>query len=67
MHCRTYSFVNDTTLPSDDPLRFKKNPLKQYIAKLLLLIIRLEIKNYNMILIEIIKITYYFQGKGLMK
>ena len=29
-----YSFlVNDTTLPSDDPLRFIKNLLKQYIIK----------------------------------
>ena len=23
--------VNDTTLPSDDPLRFRKNPLRKYI------------------------------------
>ena len=31
---RPYSFlVNDTTLPSDDPLRFKKNLLKYYITK----------------------------------
>ena len=31
---RPYSFlVNDTTLPSDDPLRFKKNLLKYYIIK----------------------------------
>ena len=29
-----YSFlVNNTTLPSDDPLRFRKNLLKQYIIK----------------------------------
>ena len=29
-----YSFlVNDTTLPSDDPLSFRKNLLKQYIIK----------------------------------
>ena len=29
-----YSFlVNDTTLPSDDPLRFRKSLLKQYIIK----------------------------------
>ena len=29
-----YSFlVNDTTLSSDDPLRFRKNLLKQYIIK----------------------------------
>ena len=29
-----YSFlVNDTTFPSDDPLRFRKNLLKQYIIK----------------------------------
>ena len=29
-----YSFlVNDTTLPSDDPLRFRNNLLKQYIIK----------------------------------
>ena len=25
--------VNDTTLPSDDPLRFRKNLLKQYLIK----------------------------------
>ena len=31
---RPYSLlVNDTTLPSDDPLRFKKNLLKYYITK----------------------------------
>ena len=29
-----YSFlVNDATLPSDDPLRFRKNILKEYIIK----------------------------------
>ena len=29
-----YSFlVNDATLPSDDPLRFRKNLLEQYIIK----------------------------------
>ena len=29
-----YSFlVNDTTLPSDDPLRFRKNLLDKYIIK----------------------------------
>ena len=29
MYCRPYSFlVNDTTLPSDNPLRFRKNLLK---------------------------------------
>ena len=29
-----YSFlVNDTTLPSDDPLRFRKNLLDKYITK----------------------------------
>ena len=34
MHCRTILFlVNDTTLPSDDPLRFRKNLLEQYIIK----------------------------------
>ena len=34
MHCRTILFlVNDTTLPSDDPLTFRKNLLKQYILK----------------------------------
>ena len=27
------SLINDTTLPSDDPLRFKKNLLKYYIIK----------------------------------
>ena len=37
-----YSFLgNDTTLTSDNPLRFRKN-----------LFIRLEMKNYNMILRE---------------
>ena len=37
-----YSFlVNDTALSSDDPLRFRKNSR-----------IKLEMKNYNMILIE---------------
>ena len=31
---KPYSFlVNDTTLPSDDPLRFRKNLLEQYIIK----------------------------------
>ena len=31
-----YSFlVNDTTLPSDDPLRFRKNLLGQYVVKIM--------------------------------
>ena len=31
-----YSFlVNDTTFPSDDPLRFKKNLLGQYVIKIM--------------------------------
>ena len=48
-----YSFlVNDTTLPSDDPLRFRKNLLRSYIIKPRLLKIKLKMKNYNMILIE---------------
>ena len=33
-------FVNDATLPLDNPLRFRKN------------LFRLEMKNYNIILIE---------------
>ena len=48
-----YTFlVNDITLPSDDPLRFRKNLLEYYIIKSLLLKIRLDMKSYNMILIE---------------
>ena len=43
-----YFLVNDTTLPSDNPLRFRKNVLQQ-------LMIRLEMKSYNMILIERMK------------
>ena len=48
-----YSFlINDTTLPSDDPLRFRKN------------LLRLEMKNYNMILIERLqKYQLYHQVK----
>ena len=39
-----YSFlVNDTTLASDNPLRFRRNRLKR-IKKLLQLMIRLEMK-----------------------
>ena len=44
--------VNHTTLPSDNPLRFRKNLLEQYITKSRLLKIRLKMKNYIMILIE---------------
>ena len=34
MHCRTILFlVNDTTLSSDDPLRFRKNLLDKYKIK----------------------------------
>ena len=43
-----YFLVNDTTLPSDNPLRFRKNVPQQ-------LMIRLEMKSYNMILIERMK------------
>ena len=43
-----YFLVNDTNLPSDNPLRFRKNVLQQ-------LMIRLEMKSYNMILIERMK------------
>ena len=47
-----YSFlVNDTTLPSDNLSRLRKNVLKQ-TYKSLLLMIRLKMKNYNTILIE---------------
>ena len=48
----SYSFlVNDTTLASDNPLRFRKLFLK-YNKKPRQLMIRLEMKNYFMILIE---------------
>ena len=43
-----YFLVNDTTLPSDNPLRFRKIVPQQ-------LMIRLEMKSYNMILIERMK------------
>ena len=43
-----YFLVNDTTLPSDNPLRFRKNVPQQ-------LMVRLEMKSYNMILIERMK------------
>ena len=34
MYCRIIFFlVNDTTLPSDNPLRFRKNLLNKYIIK----------------------------------
>ena len=47
-----YSFlVNDTTLAPNNPLSFKKTFLV-YIIKNMKLMIRLEMKNYNMILIE---------------
>ena len=43
-----YSFlVNDTTLPSDDVLKFRRNLLKIYILKSWLLKIRLEISLKN--------------------
>ena len=28
-----FFLVNDTTLPSDDPLRFRKNILEKYVTK----------------------------------
>ena len=53
MYCRTIFFlVNDTTLTSDNPLRLRKNILNKYIIKPRQLMIRLEMRNYNMILIE---------------
>ena len=45
-------FVNDTTLSSGNPLRFRKNLLNKYIIKPLQLMIKLRMKNYNMILTE---------------
>ena len=48
-----YFLVNDTTLPSDNPLRFRKNLLEKYIIKLK---IRLEMENCNMILTERLQI-----------
>ena len=52
-----YSFlVNDTTLPSDIPLRFRKKSLKnKYIIQSLPLMIRLRMKNYNMTLLQKLK------------
>ena len=56
-----YSFlINDATLASDNPLRFRKN-LFQHIIKL---IVRLETKNYNMILIGMLpEYQSYHQAK----
>ena len=58
-----YSFVvNDTTLASDNPLRFRKIFLT-YIIKIMTMI-RLEIKNYIMTLIEKqLKYQLYHQVK----
>ena len=65
-----YSFlVSDTTLPSDNPLRFRKNileknSLKRIYNKSRRLMIRLKMKNYNMILIEELqKYQSYHQAK----
>ena len=49
----SYSFlVYDADLPSDNPLRFRKNLLKQIYKKSSQLMIRLRMKNCNLILIE---------------
>ena len=62
----SYSFlVNDTTLPSDDPLSFRKNLLDKYIIKSWLLKIRLEMKNNNMILIERLQ-KYHLYHQGIL-
>ena len=45
-------FVNNTTLASDNPLRFRKNLFSIYNNNSWELMIRLEMKNYNTILIE---------------
>ena len=43
MYCRAILFfVNDTTLPSDNPLRFRKNILNKYIIKSWQLMIKLK-------------------------
>ena len=42
--------VNDATLASDNPLKFRK--IFSIYSKIMKLMIRLEMKNYNMILIE---------------
>ena len=48
-----YSFkINDATLASDNPSKFRKIFLNKYIIKSCKLMIRLEVKNYNMVLIE---------------
>ena len=52
-----YFLVNDTTLPSDNPLRFRKNLLEKYIIKLK---IRLEMENCNMILTERLQIYRFY-------
>ena len=56
--------VNDTTLPFDNPLRFRKNFWNKYIIKSWQLIIRLRMKKYNMILIgKLQKYQPYHQAK----
>ena len=43
MYCRAILFfVNDTTLPSDNPLRFRKNILNKYTIKSWQLMIKLK-------------------------
>ena len=59
-----YSFlVNDTTLPSDGPLRFRKNLLGEYIIQIMTIEDQI-MKNYNMTLIERLrKYQLYHQVK----
>ena len=57
-----YSFlVNDTTLPSDNFLRFRKSLLNKYNIESRQLMIRPRIKKYNMRLLE--KLQKYHQAK----
>ena len=43
MYCKTILFlVNDTTLPSDNPLRFRKNLLTQIYNKIIIIYGRID-------------------------
>ena len=59
-----YFLVNDTTLSSDNSLKFRKNHLKEICNKIMTIDDHIEDENYNMILIEKLEIYQpYHQAK----
>ena len=67
MYLKRITLVIDDTLASDNHLRFRKNILKRRSKLILQLIIRLEMKNYNMNLIEKRQKHHHYQLEKIDK